>query len=98
MTLTDYELSSLVKKYQPIVRHTIGEDEQHLMFFLQNNKEISVAIKKNNEIFEAVGQLRNLNQRGFGEASSIMKADSELEVVENILANLIEFDLKRKNR
>ena len=98
MTLTDDELSSLVKKYQPITRYTIGEDEQHLMFFLQNNKEISVAIKKNNEIFEALGQLRNLNQRGFGEANSIMKADSELEVVENILTNLIEFDLKRKNR
>ena len=98
MTLTNDELSSLVKKYQPITRYTTGEDEQHLMFFLQNNKEISVSIKKNNEIFEALGQLRNLNQRGFGEASSIMKADSELEVVENILTNLIEFDLKRKNR
>ena len=60
MTLTNDELSSLVKKYQPITRYNIGEDEQHLMFFLQNNKEISVSIKKNNEIFEALGQLRNL--------------------------------------
>ena len=57
MTLNEYELSSLVKKYQPIIRHTIGEDEQHLMFFLQNNKEISVSIKKNNEILGAIDLL-----------------------------------------
>ena len=98
MVLSTEELSRLVEKFQPITRYTIGEDQNHIIFHLQNEKEISISIKKNNENFETIGQLRNKNQRGFGEANSIMKGNSELDVAEKILENLVEFNVKRQNR
>lgn len=98
MTLSEEDLSELVKKYSIIERYTIGENKNHILFYLRNNKEISISIKKINEKFEGLGQLRNLNQRGFGEASSIMKEITELKVADNIIENLLEYNLNRQNR
>jgi len=42
MTLSADDLSNLVKKYHPITRYTIGENERHIMFHLERDKEISV--------------------------------------------------------
>jgi len=44
MTLSANDLSNLVEKYQPITKYTIGENEHHIMFHLENDKEISVLI------------------------------------------------------
>jgi len=98
MTLSNDDLVDLVEKYQPITRFTIGENPQHIIFHLQNEKEISISIKKKDENFEALGQFRHKNQRGFGETNCIMKGDSELDVVKNILDNLLGYDVKKQNR
>ncbi len=98
MTLSVDDLSGLVEKYQPIVRYTIGENEQHIIFHLKNDKEISIEIEKKDEKFEALGQLRTKNQRGFAEGNSMLDADSELDVVKNILENLLEYNTKRQNK
>ena len=98
MTLSSDELSSIVEKYQPITRYTIGENDQHIMFHLENDKEISVAINQNDENFEALGQFRNKNQRGCGDATSIIKGDSELGVVTQILDSLLGYNLRKKNK
>ncbi len=37
MTLSSDELSDIVEKYTPIIRYTIGENEQHIIFHLQND-------------------------------------------------------------
>jgi len=91
-------MSRFVEKFQPITKYTIGEDQNHIIFHLQNEKEISISIKEKNRNFEAVGQLRNRNERGFGEANSLKEGLSELVVVEKILETLLEFNVKRQNR
>ena len=98
MTLSSNELSLIVEKYQPITRYTIGENERHIMFHLERDKEISVLIKQNNEDFEGLGQLRDKNERGFGEATSIMNGNSELDVIKKILDKLLGYNLKRENK
>ncbi|MCH9041879.1 MAG: hypothetical protein IIB80_06970 [Thaumarchaeota archaeon] len=98
MTLSSNELSWIVEKYQPITRYTIGENERHIMFHLERDKEISVLIKQNNEDFEGLGQLRDKNERGFGEATSIMSGNSELDVIKKILDKLLGYNLKRENK
>jgi len=98
MTLSSNELSGIVEKYQPITRYTIGENERHIMFHLERDKEISVLIKQNNEDFEGLGQLRDKNERGFGEATSIMSGNSELDVIKKILDKLLGYNLKRENK
>ena len=98
MTLSSNELSLIVEKYQPITRYTIGENERHIMFHLERDKEISVLIKQNNEDFEGLGQLRDKNEQGFGEATSIMSGNSELDVIKKILDKLLGYNLKRENK
>jgi len=98
MTVSTNDLSNLVEKYQPITRYTIGENERHIMFHLERDKEISVVINQNKEDFEGLGQLRNKNERGFGEASSIFNGDSELDVVKKILDSLLGYNAKKENR
>jgi len=98
MTLSPDELSGIVEKYPPIIRYTIEENEYHIMFHLENEKEISVLIIKNDEGFEATGQLRNKNQQDFAKANSMFKGDSELDVVKEILDNLLGYNVKRENR
>ena len=41
MTLSADDLSNVVEKYQPITRYTIGVNERHIMFNLENDKEIT---------------------------------------------------------
>jgi len=96
MTLSADDLSNLVKKYQPITRYTIGENERHIMFHLERDKEISVLINQNKEDFEGLGQLRDKNERGVGEASSILTGDSELDVIKKILDSLLGYNAKKK--
>jgi len=67
------------------------------MFHLENEKEISVLIMKNDEGFEAMGQLRNNNQQDF-EANSMITGDSELDVIKKILDSLLDHNVKRENR
>ncbi len=98
MTLSANDLLNLVEKYQPITRYTIGENEHHIMFHLERDKEISVLINQDNEDFEGLGQLRDKNERGFGEGSSIFKGDSELDVIKKILDSLLGHNVKRENR
>ncbi len=98
MSLSQEDLSDLVEKYQPIIRYTIGENEQHIIFHLENDKEIAVSIYQMNGDIEAMGQLRNKNQKGFGEANSVFKGDTELYVVEKILDNLLGYTLKKENK
>jgi len=98
MTLSPDDLSGLVEKYPPITRYTIGENDQHIIFHLQNDKEISVSINQNDEDFKAVGQFRNKNQSGFGEANSIIEGDYELDVVKKILDSLLGYNIKKENR
>ncbi|MEK0345166.1 MAG: hypothetical protein QQN64_07990 [Nitrosopumilus sp.] len=98
MTLSANDLSNVVEEYQPITRYTIGENEHHIMFHLERDKEISVLIKQNNEDFEGLGQLRDKNERGFGEATSIMNGNSELDVIKKILDKLLGYNLKRENK
>ncbi|MEK0352358.1 MAG: hypothetical protein QQN57_05670 [Nitrosopumilus sp.] len=98
MTLSANDLSNVVEEYQPITRYTIGENERHIMFHLERDKEISVLIKQNNEDFEGLGQLRDKNERGFGEATSIMSGNSELDVIKKILDKLLGYNLKRENK
>ena len=98
MALSSDELSDIVEKSQPIIRYTIGENEQHIIFHLQNEKEISISIKQMNGDVEALGQLRNKNQRGFGEANSVIKGDTELDVVGKVLDNLLGYYLKKENK
>ncbi len=98
MTLSSDELSSIVEKYQPITRYTIGENYLHIMFHLERDKEISISINQNDGNFEGLGQLRNKNERGFGEASSIIKGSSELDVVTQILDSLLGYNLNKENK
>ena len=98
MTVSANDLSNLVEKYQPITRYTIGENEHHIMFHLENDKEISVLIYQDDEDFEGLGQLRDKNERGFGEGSSIFKGDSELDVIKKILDSLFRYYTKKQNR
>ena len=96
MTLSANDLSDVVEKYQPIMRYTIGENERHIMFHLERDKEISVLINQNDEDFEGLGQLKDKNERGFGEASSIFTGDSELDVIKKILDSLLEYNAKKR--
>jgi len=98
MTLSPDDLSNIVEKYPPIIRHTIGENEHHIMFHLENDKEISVLIYQNDEDFEGVGQLRDKNERGFAEANSMFTGDSELDVIKKILDSLLGYNAKKENR
>ena len=98
MTLSSNELSWIVEKYQPITRYTIGENEHHIMFHLERDKEISVLINQNDEDFEGLGQLRDKNDRGFGEASSIINGNSELDVIKKILDSLLGHNAKKENK
>jgi len=98
MTLSANDLSNVVEKYQPITRYTIGENEHHIMFHLERDKEISVLINQNNEDFEGLGQLRDKNEQGFGTASSIIKGNSELDVIKKILDSLLGYNAKKENR
>ncbi len=94
MTLSADALSNLVEKYHPITRYTIGENERHIMFHLERDKEISVLINQNDEDFEGLGQLRGKNERGVGKASSIIKGNSELDVIKKILDSLLGHNIK----
>jgi len=96
MTLSANDLSDVVEKYQPIMRYTIGENERHIMFHLERDKEISVLINQNDKDFEGLGQLKDKNERGFGEASSIFTGDSELDVIKKILDSLLEYNAKKR--
>ncbi len=96
MTLSADDLSNLVKKYHPITRYTIGENEWHIMFHLERGKEISVLINQNDEDFEGVGQLRDKNERDFAEGNSVSTGDSELDVIKKILDSLLEYNAKKK--
>ena len=98
MTLSANDLSNVVEKYQPITRYTIGENKRHIMFHLERDKEISVLINQNDEDFEGVGQLRDKNERDFGEASSIIKGNSELDVIKKILDSLLGYNAKKENK
>ena len=98
MTLSANDLSNVVEEYQPITRYTIGENEHHIMFHLERDKEISVLINQNNEDFEGLGQLRDKNEQGFGKASSIIKGNSELDVIKKILDSLLGHNAKKENR
>jgi len=98
MTLSANDLSNVVEKYQPITRYTIGVNERHIMFHLEHDKEISVLINQNKEDFEGLGQVRDKNERGLGEASSIFIGDSELDVIKKILDSLLGYNVKRENR
>ena len=98
MTLSANDLSNVVEEYQPITRYTIGENEHHIMFHLERDKEISVLINQNDEDFEGLGQLRDKNDRGFGEASSIINGNSELDVIKKILDSLLGHNAKKENR
>ncbi len=95
MTLSENDLLGLVEKYQRIIRYTIGENEHHIIFHLQDDKEISVLINQDDEDFEGLGQLRDKNERGFGEGSSIFKGDSELDVIKKILDSLFRYYTKK---
>ncbi len=68
------------------------------MFHLEKDKEISVLINQNDEDFEGLGQLRDKNEQGFGEASSIINGDSELDVIKKILDILLGYNAKKENR
>jgi len=96
MTLSANDLSNLVEKYQPITRYTIGVNERHIMFHLEKDKEILVLINQNDEDFEGLGQVRDKNERGLGEASSIFTGDSELDVTKKILDSLLEYNAKKR--
>jgi len=98
MTLSADDLSNLVEKYQPITKYTIGENKHHIMFHLERNKEISILINQNDEDFEGLGQLRDKYKRDFGEASNILTADSELDVIKKILDSLLGYNAKKENR
>ena len=98
MTLSENDLLGLVEKYQQIIRYTIGVNEHHIIFHLQDDKEISVLINQDDEDFEGLGQLRDKNERGFGEGSSIFKGDSELDVIKKILDSLFRYYTKKQNR
>jgi hypothetical protein len=98
MTVSANDLSNLVEKYPPITRYTIGINEHHIMFHLERDKEISVLINQNNDGFEGLGQLRDKNERDFGEASSIFTGDSELDVIKKILDSLLGYNAKKENR
>jgi len=98
LALSSDELSGIVEKYPPIIRYAIEENEYQIMFHLENEKEISVLIMKNDEGFEATGQLRNKNQQDFAKANSMIKGDTELDVVKEILDNLLGYNVKRENR
>jgi len=98
MTLSENDLLGLVEKYQRIIRYTIGENEHHIIFHLQDDKEISILINQDDEDFEGLGQLRDKNERGFGEGSSIFKGDSELDVIKKILDSLFRYYTKKQNR
>ena len=98
MTLSENDLLGLVEKYQQIIRYTIGENEHQIMFHLQDDKEISVLINQDGEDCEGLGQLRDKNERGFGEGSSIFKGDSELDVIKKILDSLFRYYTKKQNR
>ena len=98
MTLSANDLSNVVEEYQPITRYTIGENEHHIMFHLERDKEISVLINQNDEDFEGLGQLRDKNDRGFGEASSIINGNSELDVIKKILDSLLGHNAKKENK
>ena len=98
MTLSANDLSNVVEEYQPITRYTIGENEHHIMFHLERDKEISVLINQNDEDFEGLGQLRDKNEQGFGEASSIINGNSELDVIKKILDSLLGHNAKKENR
>ena len=98
MTLSANDLSNVVEKYQPITKYTIGENEHHIMFHLENDKEISVLIYQDDEDFEGVGQLRDKNERGFAEGNSVSTGDSELDVIKKILDSLLGYNAKKENR
>ena len=98
MTLSANDLSNVVEEYQPITRYTIGENEHHIMFHLERDREISVLINQNDEDFEGLGQLRDKNDRGFGEASSIINGNSELDVIKKILDSLLGHNAKKENK
>jgi len=74
------------------------ESEHHIMFHLENDKEISVLIMKNDEGFDARGQLRDKNQQDFAKANSMITGDSELDVIKKVLDNLLGYNAKKENR
>ncbi len=74
------------------------ENKRHIMFHLERDKEISILINQNDEDFEGLGQLRDKNERGVGEASSIFNGDSELDVIKKILDSLLGYNAKKENR
>ena len=98
MTLSANDLSNVVEKYQPITRYTIGENERHIMFHLERDKEISVLINQNDEDFEGLGQLRDKNERGVGKASSIFTGDSAFDDLKKIIDSLLGYNAKKENR
>ena len=101
MSLSNEELSGLVEKYPPIMRFTLGEDSDHIIFHLTGDKEIAVSIQESNgkhAKFEGLGQFRNKNQRGFGDATCILKESTKIELVKSILDNLLDYYFKSQNK
>jgi len=98
MTLSDDELSGLVEKYDQIENFTVRQNPYGILFNLSDDNEVSVSIKETDTNFEAMGQYRKKGQLGFGEATSIMPGNTELEAVEAVVNKVLDYDLRKKNR
>ena len=101
MVLSVDELSGLVEKYDQTESYTIPQNPNQILFNLKDDNEVLVSInlnsRKDGKIL-ALGQYRKKGQSGFGEASSIMPGDTELEAVEAVIDKVLGYDLQKKNR
>jgi len=93
MTLSNVERGFLEKLIDDEIKGMkgtidIARDEK-------NKKEWQI---QNDEDFEGLGQVRDKNERGLGEASSIFTGDSELDVIKKILDSLLGYNTKKENR
>ena len=101
MVLSVDELSELVKKYEQTISYTIAQNPNQILFNLKDDNEVLVSINLNSRKdgkIEALGQYRKKGQSGFGEATSIMSGDTELETVESVIDSVLGYDLQKKNR
>ena len=93
MTLSNVERGFLEKLIDDEIKGMkgtidIARDEK-------NKKEWQI---QNDGDFEGLGQVRDKNERGLGEASSIFTGDSELDVIKKILDSLLGYNTKKENR
>ncbi len=98
MTLTDSELSELVETYDQLESYSIIPNPYQILFSLKGDYEILVEIKNENGDFVALGEYRRKGKRGFGEVNSIMTGRTEFAAVEAVISNLVDYDLKKRNR